>query len=84
MRLMEQVGIRLIFLFSYNEKYPYANEIWRKTYSVENGYPELSVWNMEKAIKLSRMVKFSKAEKQRLQTDFALKNMHPSWNLFME
>lgn len=51
MRLMEQAGIRLIFLFSYNEKYPYANEIWRKTYSVENGYPELSVWNMEKSHK---------------------------------
>ena len=32
MRLMEQAGIRLIFLFSYNEKYPYANEILRDFY----------------------------------------------------
>lgn len=48
MRLMEGAGIRLIFLFPYDEKYPYANEIWRKTYSVENGYPDIAKWHIEK------------------------------------
>lgn len=48
MRLLEEAGIQLIFLFAYDEKYPYANEIWRKTYSVENGYPSISNWNMER------------------------------------
>ena len=46
--LLEKVGIKLIFLFCYNEKYPYANEIWRKTYAVENGYPKLADWHMVK------------------------------------
>ena len=28
------------------EKYPYANEIWRRTYATENGYPKISdCWN---------------------------------------
>lgn len=49
MRLLEGTGIRLIFLFPYEETYPYANEIWRKTYSAENGYPHISGWNMEKS-----------------------------------
>lgn len=48
MRLLEKAGIQLIFLFAYDEKYPYANEIWRKTYSVENGYPPVSSWSMER------------------------------------
>lgn len=47
-RLLECVGIKLIFLFPYDEKYPYANEIWRKTYSVNNGYPNISDWHMER------------------------------------
>ena len=47
MRLLEKVGVQLIFLFSYDDKYPYANEIWRKTYSIEKGYPETRFWNME-------------------------------------
>lgn len=47
--LLEQVGIKLIFLFCYNEKYPYANEIWRKSYSVKNGYPDISKWHMERS-----------------------------------
>lgn len=50
MRLMEDAGIKVIFLFCYDEKYPYANEIWRETYSVENGYPDISKWNMEKSV----------------------------------
>lgn len=49
MRLLETAGIRLIFLFAYDEKYPYANEIWRKTYSVEKGYPKFTEWHMEKS-----------------------------------
>ncbi len=49
--LMEKVGIKVIFLFCYNEKYPYANEIWRKSYSVDNGYPNMSQWYMEKSNK---------------------------------
>lgn len=49
--LLEKVGIRVIFLFCYNENYPYANEIWRKTYSVENGYPKRSEWYMERSDK---------------------------------
>ena len=49
MRLMEQAGIRLIFLFAYDEKYLYANEIWRKTYSADNGYPEIKDWHMERS-----------------------------------
>lgn len=49
--LLEKVGINLIFLFCYNEKYPYANEIWRKTYSIENGYPDISRWHMERSSK---------------------------------
>ncbi len=50
--LLEKVGIKLIFLFCYNEKYPYANEIWRKSYSVENGYPDTSAWYMERTNKI--------------------------------
>lgn len=49
MRLMEQVGIKVIFLFCYNERYPYAHEIWRKTYSPENGYPPITQWHMERS-----------------------------------
>lgn len=49
MRLLECVGVKLVFLFPYDEKYSYANEIWRKTYSVENGYPMLSEWHMERS-----------------------------------
>ena len=47
--LLENVGIRLIFLFCYNERYPYANEIWRKSYSNENVYSEISQWHMERS-----------------------------------
>lgn len=50
--LLEKVGIQLVFLFCYDEKYPYANEIWRKTYSVENGYPPINEWHMEKSSKI--------------------------------
>lgn len=48
MRLLESIGIRLVFLFPYDEKYPYANEIWRKTYSADMGYPAYSEWHVER------------------------------------
>lgn len=48
MRLLEKVGVRLIFLFCYDAGYPYANEIWTRTYSEENGYPSQNLWHMEK------------------------------------
>jgi len=48
-RLMEAAGIQPIYLFCYDEKYPYANEIWQKTYAVHNGFPEDSEWTMEKS-----------------------------------
>lgn len=51
LRKLEQAGIQVIFLFPYDERYPYANEIWRKTYSVENGYPDISKWHIEKGSK---------------------------------
>lgn len=49
-RLMEKSGYKIKILFCYDERYPYANEIWRKTYSVENGYPDISRWRKEKSI----------------------------------
>lgn len=51
LRLLEKVGIKVIFLFCYDEKYPYANEIWRRSYSVEKGYPDMSEWHMERTDK---------------------------------
>lgn len=47
-RLLEKSGITIKMLFSYDERYPYANEIWRKSYSRENGYPDISEWKKEK------------------------------------
>lgn len=49
LRTLEAAGIRLIFLFRYDEKYPYVNEIWRKTYSVEMGYPPMNEWHMDQS-----------------------------------
>lgn len=48
-RLMEKSGLTIKMLFAYDERYPYANEIWRKSYSRENGYPDISEWKKEKA-----------------------------------
>ena len=47
-RLMEKSGFTIKMLFAYDERYPYANEIWRKSYSRENGYPDISEWKKEK------------------------------------
>lgn len=49
-RLLEKSGITVKMLFCYDERYPYANEIWRKTYSIENGYPDVTEWKKEKSI----------------------------------
>lgn len=43
--LIEQQGVELVMLFPYDERYPFVNEIWEKTYSVENGYPPVSEWH---------------------------------------
>lgn len=45
---MESTGINLIFLIPYNEKYPYAHEIWNLTYSEEFGYEPVDKWTKEK------------------------------------
>lgn len=47
LKLLEKVGINLIFLFNYNPLYPYANEIWRLTYSKKFEFPEQSAWIMD-------------------------------------
>ena len=49
MKLLEQSGFKLVFLFSYDERYPYAYEIWDETYSPENGYDQKSLWHIEKS-----------------------------------
>lgn len=49
LELLENQGIELIMLFPYDERYPFANEIWELTYSEENGYPPKSEWHMEKS-----------------------------------
>lgn len=46
--LMEKHGIQLVMLFPYDERYPFANEIWEQTYSEENGYPAKHEWHMQK------------------------------------
>lgn len=46
---MEKSGYKIKFLFAYDERYPYANEIWRKTYSGEYGYPDQAEWKKQKA-----------------------------------
>lgn len=49
MRLLEGAGFELIFLIPYDERYPFAYEIWDETYSVKRGYPPKSRWHIEKA-----------------------------------
>jgi hypothetical protein len=49
MRLLEKVGVQLIFLFAYDDRYQHANEIWRKTYSEDNGYPDKASWISQKS-----------------------------------
>ena len=49
MRLLEKAGFRLIFLIPYDERYPYAYEIWDETYSVDRGYEPKSNWHIDKS-----------------------------------
>ncbi len=49
MLLLEQAGYGLIFLFPYDERYPFVYEIWDATYSPERGYPPKNQWHMEKS-----------------------------------
>lgn len=51
MCLLEQAGYKLVFLFPYDERYPFVYEIWDDTYSEENGYPPKSSWHMESSDK---------------------------------
>ena len=44
---LEKIGIKTIYLFQYDERYPYVNEIWRKTYSEKNGYPKYEDWHKD-------------------------------------
>lgn len=50
MRLLEQAGFNLIFLISYDERYPYVYEIWDNTYLEERGYEPKSKWHIEKSL----------------------------------
>lgn len=49
MKLLEQAGFKLVFLIPYDERYPYAYEIWEETYSVERGYEPKYNWHIEKS-----------------------------------
>lgn len=73
MRLLEKAGVQLIFLFSYDDKYPYANEIWRKTYSVENGYPEKRLWNMEQTNRIEPYGEIFEGRKAQISNKLQMK-----------
>lgn len=47
-KCLEDAGYDLIFFIQYDERYPFVHEIWDKTYSTANGYPDKTKWNMEK------------------------------------
>lgn len=46
-RLLEISGYELKFLFPYDSRYPYANEIWKRTYARQNGYPPEYEWHCQ-------------------------------------
>ena len=48
-RLIENAGVRLVFLIPYSKKYPFAHEIWAQTYADVNGYLPMSQWKIETA-----------------------------------
>lgn len=73
LRLLESVGVKVIFLFCYDEKYPYANEIWRKTYSVENGYPDIASWNMERSNKKESYGEIFEGRKAEIKNKLTIK-----------
>lgn len=41
---IEKAGIKTVYLFHYDDRYPYANEIWESTYSERNGYMQKDNW----------------------------------------
>ena len=49
--LLEEAGYNIIFLFPYDERFPFAYEIWDKTYTIEKGYPAKEKWHSEKSEK---------------------------------
>ena len=48
MSLLEKSGFQLIFLIPYDERFPFAYEVWDRTYSESNGYDSKEKWIMEK------------------------------------
>ena len=48
MKLLEDAGYELVFLFQYDERFPFVYEIWDETYSEANGYPAKADWHMER------------------------------------
>lgn len=42
--LMEESGYTLIYLVNYDFGYPYAYEVWERTYSPDFGFPEKGEW----------------------------------------
>ena len=46
---LEEAGFRLIFLIPYDERYPFAHEIWDETYSEKRGYPPKNRWHIERS-----------------------------------
>ena len=50
MRMLENAGFKLVFLIPYDERFPYAYEIWNETYSVERGYVAKEEWHIEKTV----------------------------------
>lgn len=46
---MEEAGYKLIFLFPYDERFPFIYEIWDETYSVNRGYPSKEKWHMDRS-----------------------------------
>lgn len=48
MQLLETAGYNLIYLFPYDERYPFVYEIWKDTYTKMPGFPPMSEWHMEK------------------------------------
>jgi len=49
--LMEKQGTELVFLFPYDERYQFVNEIWTLTYAEENGFPPKSDWHIMRSDK---------------------------------
>lgn len=73
LRALEAAGVQLVFLFCYNEKYPYANEIWRMTYSTQNGYPPIERWRMERSLQTEAAGEIFEGRKCRTQNHIQIK-----------